>query len=591
MILMKQFTKHRGRPAHLAVSALLITISMVSCAISSDRQALDQPNESPAVTLAPAAGVPEAPVSTQKLTDDMMYDILLAEIAGQRGDMQVSVSRYLQAANVARDPRVAERAVQVASFAKQYGIALEAARRWVVLDSQNLDARKALTALALQQGDLDVVVAQMDFMLGNSADPEGSFRMVTAMLARHEDKAEALKATRLLVDRYPDNPYAWMAMCRLAVVSEQLDTALDAVDRALVLQPDITEASLLKAQVLVRLSRSADATAVLKSATQKHPQDTDLLFAYGRMLLDGSDLEGAKNQFARVVEIDPEYADGLYSLALLELETRDFVSGEKHLMQLLGVSGRRQNAYYYLGYVAREQGNDKAALDWYLKVESGDYWSQAQLRAADIMVKQGDIERMQSYLRTQRQKNPQQIVQLYIVEGQVLTNAGLHQQAFDVYGKALSHSPDNEDLLYSHSLAAEKLGKLAIAEENMRRILEQDPDNVRTLNALGYTLADRTNRYDEALQYISKAYAQEPDDPAIIDSMGWVHFRLGDLDKARTYLQQAWDKSKDSEIGAHFGEVLWMSGEHDAAVEIWELSRESSPDNALLLEVINRLNP
>jgi Flp pilus assembly protein TadD len=146
-------------------------------------------------------------------------------------------------------------------------------------------------------------------------------------------------------------------------------------------------------------------------------------------------------------------------------------------------------------------------------------------------------------------------------------------------------------LLYAHALAAERLGKLEIAERDMRRILELDPDNVRTLNALGYTLADRTDRYEEALLYINRAYEQEPDDPAIIDSLGWVHFRLGNLDEARSYLQQAWDKTQDSEIGAHLGEVMWAQGDHEAAREIWETSRQSTPDNPVLLEVIHRYNP
>jgi len=249
------------------------------------------------------------------------------------------------------------------------------------------------------------------------------------------------------------------------------------------------------------------------------------------------------------------------------------------------------NAGCYLGYATIEQGKHQEALDWYLKVESGDYWSQAQLRAANIMLKQDDVAGMQEHMRSLRQKNAEMAVQLYIIEGQALTDAGLYELALDLYARALQHSPENLDLLYSYSLAAEKLNRLDITETNMRRILEQDPDNIRALNALGYTLADRTDRYQEALQYISKAYAQEPDDPAIIDSMGWVHFRLGDLDKALEYLQQAWDMSKDSEIGAHLGEVLWMRGERDAARKVWEASREAMPDNPVLLEVLNRLNP
>ncbi|MBT8123182.1 MAG: tetratricopeptide repeat protein [Gammaproteobacteria bacterium] len=572
---------------------LAVSVMLLSCAAIGGNQQAATPAPQPSATpvAVPAADTPAPVTLEQRLSGDMVYDILLGEIAGQRGAMDVSVARYMQAAGEAQDPRVAERAVQIASFAKQYDLAIGAARRWVALDGANMEARKALTALALQQGDLDEVITQMDYMLINSSDPEDSFRMVTAVLARHEDKQAAMTAVRKLVDRHPDSPHAWTSLSRLAIVAEQPDVALDAVNHALALQPGSSDIIILKAQVMVRQAQKAEATALLGDAVSRQPNNADLRFAYGRMLLDSENLEGAKQQFRKVVKIDPTHADALYSLALLELETGVFQSGEKHLVQLLELKQHVQNAYYYLGYATAEQGKAQEALDWYLKVESGDYWSQAQLRAAGLMVKQGDFVGMQEHMRSLRQKNPQLASQLYIIEGQALTDAKLHMQAYSLYETALESSPDDIDLLYSYSLAAEKLDKLDVAETNLRRILAIDPDNVRALNAFGYTLADRTDRHQEALQYISKAYAKEPDDPAIIDSMGWVHFRMGDLDKAREYLQRAWEMSSDSEIGAHFGEVLWMRGEHAAAKEVWNSSREATPDNPVLLEVINRLNP
>jgi tetratricopeptide (TPR) repeat protein len=567
---------------------LLVGVTMVSCAVSGSRTGNDVQTEGDAVPRTVEV-LPAFPA--QVLTDDLMFDILLAEIAGQRGDFDVSVARYLEAAMAAQDPRIAERAMQIASFAREYDVALLAARRWVELDPDNIESRKSLTALALQAGDLNEVVEQLDYLLSVSDDPEEGFRTATAVLARHDDKQAALKATQQLTDRYPLNPHAWMAQCRIAVLAGQLDAALLAINQALTLQPGLPAATILKAQVLVRLERNEEATRLLKDAVQGDPENTDLLFAYGRMLLDGEDLEGARQQFARVVKLNPEYPGGLYSLALLELETRKYKAGEKHLKQLLKQSPDNQNAHYYLGYAAYEQGDKAGALDWYLKVESGDYRSQAVLRATQIMVDGGDVEGMRDHMRRLRQKNPEQAIELYLIEGQVMSNAGLHIEAHDIYAEALKYSPQHDDLLYSYALAAEKLDKLEVAEASLRQILARDPDNVRALNALGYTLADRTDRYEEALTFISKAYMQKPEDPAIIDSMGWVHFRLGDLDKARFYLQQAWEKLQDGEIGAHFGEVLWVSGEHDEARRIWEASRELMPDSPVLLEAIHRLNP
>jgi tetratricopeptide (TPR) repeat protein len=568
---------------------LLMTATLVSCAVSGDRPAKPEAAGEPQAENNPAPDQAEFP--RQELTDDMMFDILLGEIAGQRGVMDVSVPHYLQAARESRDPRVAERAMQVATFAKQYDIALQAARRWVELDADNIEARKGLTALALQVGDMDEVIRQVDYLLSVSSDPEEGYRLATAVLVHDTDKHAALDVMRRMVNHHPENAYAWMALCRMAVQADELEQALAAVDKALVYAPGLPAAIVLKAQVLVRLERKVEATEVLRQAVIAHPEDADLHFAYGRMLLDADELEQARVQFAEVVKLEPENIDGLYSLALLELETRQFKSGEKHLKQLLELNERQQNAYYYLGYAAREQGDDEAALAWYRKVEAGDYWSQSQLRLAEILIQQDKLDEMQDHMQTLRLKNPDQAVQFYLLEGQVLSDAGLQQSAYDLYTKALAENPDTEDLLYARALTAEKLGDLEGAERDMRRILANDPDNVRTMNALGYTLADKTDRYDEALGYITSAYQKTPDDPAIIDSMGWVQYRLGNLDIARQYLQQAWEMTSDSEIGAHLGEVMWHQGDREGARRVWEKARELSPDNAVLQDTLKRFKP
>jgi tetratricopeptide (TPR) repeat protein len=573
---------------HIACT-LLITGALISCAVSGDKA--DVTSAADLQQGQQVKEVREASFPKQQLTDDLMFDILLGEIAGQRGQVDVAVPHYLQAAEDAEDPRVAERAVQIASYAKQYEVAQRAAHRWVELDGENIEARKALTALALHTGDTDEVATQMDYMLSVSEDPEEGYQLATAILARTEDKQSALAAMETLVAHHPDSPYAWMALGRIAILAGQAEQALTAVNRALEQHPDLPEALILKAQLLVRLDRKEEATQLLKRAIEVHPDDASLHFAYGRMLLDAEELDAAREQFARVVKLEPDNPDGLYSLALLELETGKFRAGEKHLKQLLEQGQREQSAYYYLGYATYERGDNDAALKWYGMVESGDYWGQAQLRAAAIMVEQERIDDMRDYMRVMRQKNPEKNAQLYLVEGQALSSGGFTAEAYTVYGTALDANPDNEDLLYARALVAEKLGHLDVAESDMRRILASDPDNVRTLNALGYTLADQTDRYEEALEYISKAYEQSPDDPAIIDSMGWVHFRMGKLDMARLYLQQAWDMTRDSEIGAHLGEVMWAQGDHDAAREIWKVSLEAKPDNAVLLEVLDRINP
>jgi tetratricopeptide (TPR) repeat protein len=570
---------------------VILTVSMLTaCAHFGGKEAVHPAPQTPAA--APAAPAKPADAKQEPLTQDLLFDILLGEIAGQRGRLDVSAPYYLQAALNSNDPRVAERAVQIATFARQYDTALKAARRWLALDSGNVEARKVVTALALKTGDTDEVIAQLDHIIATSKNPQEGFQLATVILAQHADKTIALAAIEKLAARYPDSVDARLAVCRIAILAEDLDRAQTAVDQALQLQPGLPQALVLKAQILIRQDKKPQALQVLEQAVARQPQSADLHLAYGRMLLDAGNMEGAREEFRAVVKLSPDNTDAIYSLALLELETGQLESGEQHLKQLLDVEDKRQSVYYYLGYAEQERGNDKTALEWYGKIEEGsEYWTQSRLRMAKILAAQGRLDEVRNEMQSLRRNNPENAVDYYLIEGQVLTDLAMYQEAYALYDEALKSNPQDEDLLYAQALVAEQLGHVDVAEQYMRQILEQDPDNVRTLNALGYTLADRTNRYDEARQYIEKAYAQKPDDPAIIDSMGWLQYRLGNLEAARRYLQQAYDMTGDGEIGAHLGEVMWMQGDKADARRVWQESLKSEPDNPVLKETINRFTP
>jgi tetratricopeptide (TPR) repeat protein len=563
---------------------------LTACAHFGGKEAVHPAPQTP--TAAPAPPGKPTDVKQEPLTQELLFDILLGEIAGQRGRLDVSAPSYLQAALISNDPRVSERAVQIATFARRYDLALKAAQHWLALDSGNVEAHKVVTALALKTGDTDEVITQLDYLIKSSANPQEGFQLATVILAQHADKTTALAAIEKLAARYPDSVDARLAVCRIAILAEDLDRAQAAVDQALQLQPDLPQALVLKAQILIRQNKKPQALQLLEKAAAKQPQSSDLRLAYARMLLDAGDLKAAREEFRAVVKLSPDNTDALYSLALLELETGQLESGEQHLKQLLDVEDKRQSVYYYLGYAEQERGNVKAALEWYGKVDEGsEYWTQAQLRMAKLLAAQGRLDEVRKEMQALRRNNPENAVDYYLLEGQVLSDLAMYQEAYALYAEALESHPDEEDLLYAQALVAEQLDRVDVAEQYMQRILKQDPDNVRTLNALGYTLADRTNRYDEARKYIEKAYAQKPDDPAIIDSMGWVQYRLGNLKEARRYLQQAYDMTGDSEIGAHLGEVLWMQGDQAGARRVWQESLKNAPDNPVIKEVINRFKP
>jgi tetratricopeptide (TPR) repeat protein len=573
--------------------SLWLICNLSACAVSGDAGGVgggDAPAAVPAAP-GPTAEAQTPAVVAEPLSRQMLFDVLLAEIAGQRGRLDVSVPHYLQAALGSRDPRLAERAIQIASFAKDYPAALRAARHWVMLEENNLDARKIVAALALQTGDIGEVVNQLDYIIAHSETQQQGFAVATAILSRHGEGQQALQVMEALAERYPKSADAQLAVGRLAAVKGQLERAMTATDAALALQPGMQRAQILKAQILIRQERKAEALEVLGQAVESSPEHAELRFAYGRLLLDAGDLEGSKDQFRSVVRLAPDNSDALFSLALLELETRELKAAEKHLLQMLETGEKQQSVYYYLGYTAHQLGKDDDAVRWYGKVTSGEYWTKSQLSMSKILVQQGRLEEVRENMQRLRRNDPDNAVEIYLIEGQILSDLTLYNEAWHLYDQALAIHTDNEDLLYSRALTAEKIDRLDLAEQDMRRILEIDPDNVRALNALGYTLADRTDRYEEAFEFIQRAYAREPDDPAIIDSMGWVNYRLGNLEEARGFLQQAWEMTRDSEIGAHLGEVMWMQGDRDDARRIWKESQESGPDNPVLQKALDRFMP
>jgi tetratricopeptide (TPR) repeat protein len=582
---------------HAALLGMVLS-TQVACTAAGGREATKPAAEQSPVAQKPsgnAEALADSAGQPQPLTRELLYDILLAEIAGQRGRMDVSAPHYLQAAMESRDPRVAERAVQIASFAKQYDIALRAAQHWLELDPSSVEARKVVTALAMKLGDMDEVVKQLDYLVSTAKNHTLGFHLATGILARHADKSAALDAMEKLAARYPDSPQARLGVCRAAIMANELERALVAVEEALQMEPGmeeaLPEAEILRAQVLVRQEKSPLALEFLANAAQRQPNDATLQFGYGKLLLDAGDIEGAKRQFGKVVKLEPENDDALFSLALLELETKEIKSAKRHLQQLLEHEENQQAVYYYLGYAEEQDGNQDAAIKWYRQVEDEEYWTQSRLRVSMIMVEQGRLEEVRREMQALRMNNPENSIDFYLIEGQVLSESGLDQEAFELYSMALVSHPDDEKLRYARALVAEKIDLLDTAEQDLRYILQQDPDNIKALNALGYTLADRTDRYQEALGYIERAYASKPDDPAIVDSMGWVHYRLGNLDKAQGYLEQAFRMSGDGEIGAHLGEVLWVKGDREGARQVWKEAQEKDPDNPVLRGVINRYLP
>lgn len=520
---------------------------------------------------------------------DLVYLLLVAEVAAHRGDLTTSVQSYLKAARQSDDPGIAERATRVASFARDYQSAMLAAERWSELQPDNLDVHHSLIILYLRNNLIDKAVKAVDlvFELTDKSKIQG-FGHLVALLNNEPDKEAVLTLMDRVVANYNNNPHAHFAYARLAFQSKKYEKARLHVDQTLKLEPSNEAASSLLARIQMVQGETDSALEIMRGLVEKNPKSSAHRASYARLLAVAKRYDDALVQFKKVLKENPENADIIYAIALLTLEQRKFKTSEKYFKLLIAKRKRLFESYYYLGNIAEGRKDSKTAIKWYKKVLHGQNKTEAGVRVAQLLAEQGKMKEARQHLQDMNSTDPNLAVRLYVVEIDMLIKANDNNTAMEVVNKGLSEYEDNADLLYARSLLAEKMHRLDIAENDLKKILQKDPENIHALNALGYTLADRTERLQEAMQYIEKAMKLAPEEPAILDSMGWVLYRMGRSAEAIDYLRRALKVMPDDEIAAHLGEVLWVTGQQKEASQIWNKALKDKPGSVHLKDVIKR---
>jgi tetratricopeptide (TPR) repeat protein len=377
-------------------------------------------------------------------------------------------------------------------------------------------------------------------------------------------------------------------MAHLAVRAGNLDEALAAADRALALKPEWEAAAVFKARILISQKDAQAADAFFTAYLKQHPDASNLRMNYARQLIDQKQWERAHEQFKRVIAAQPDDADAVYAVGLLSLQTNRLDEAEKYLTQALTLRPDNDQARIYLGQVAEQRKRYAEAIRWYEQVTASEFYFEAQARIGVMMARQGDLPRARAHLQAMEVANEGQRVQRALAEEQILREAKQYGEAYAALNKALAEMPGDKDLLYARALIAEKLNRIDVVEADLREVIKKDPKNAHALNALGYTLTDRTTRYDEADALLKQALALRPDDAFILDSMGWLHYRRGNHAEAVKFLKRALEVRNDAEISAHLGEVLWVMGNRNEAESVWNRALKDTPDNEALLDVIKK---
>jgi tetratricopeptide (TPR) repeat protein len=544
----------------------------------------EQPAQSTQAGVTPKRPAPE-------LTPDILYKLLTAEIAGQRGQLELSVQNYLDLARTTRDPEIISRATRIAVYARDDKAAFEAAKIWNEIDPENVDAHQVLAVMAVRNGDLETAMGHFEYILKNSQGMlDQKLWVIANLLGKEQDQAVVKQVLERLMEDHHDNPDSLYAYAHVLSRMNDDIQALDVLKRVLEIVPDNINATISYVSILQKLGKTSEAIAWMEQALEKNNKDFNLRLFYARMLTDEKRFDDARRQFEILITEAPNNTDVLYALGLLYLQDNRLDESAVYFQRLSGFDDRAEEASYYLGRIAEEKGDLEKAAGWYQSIQQGGNYFDAQIRLGMIIAKQGKLDEARKHLKNIHADSTEQKNILVQAEGELLVEEKRYDDAMLVYNQALENSVD-PDLLYARAMLADKMDRLDILEQDLKTIIAQDPNHATALNALGYTLADRTNRYAEAYEFIRKALELQPGDFYILDSMGWVLYRMGRLEESIEYLNKALKLRNDPEIAAHLGEVLWVKGDQAAAREIWDTALQETPEDTKLLNVIKRFIP
>ena len=524
--------------------------------------------------------------------EEYLYKILVGEIAAQRGQTALAIEYFYDVAEYTQDPNLAERATRIALDAQNYSLAVKAARLWVKFAPKDPQAYQMLSGMLLHEQRTEEAVQQLEAMLDNmKGESQEKLETIALFVEQHKDRKYALELMEKLVSKRQNDPIALLTYARLLIHVNSFDKAVERLKQLLKVAPEHDQGVPLYAYVLDKQDHTDQALQWLHTSLLKHPEKYEWRLVYARMLAKTEQFDKAIEQYLQLLPQASDKADILYALGVLSLQTEQLSTAKNYFLELLKIGEREDTAYYYLGQIFEMEKDLDQALSWYKKIEGNVHYLNAQARIAMILVEQGHLDQALEHLHNIRTENEEDSLKLLQFEAELLIDQKQYERAMDTYNRALTQAPDNTELLYMRALLAEQMGQMDQLEQDLRHILAIDPNHIQALNALGYSLADTTDRYQEAYELVSKAFKLRPDDYYVLDSMGWVLHKMGRHQEASVFLQRALAKKNDPEISAHLGEVLWANGEKEKAKKVWEDALKEFPEDEKLRDVVNRFLP
>jgi tetratricopeptide (TPR) repeat protein len=570
------------------VPGVFIFVMLLTTACSS-AQELPAQQDAESAAAAKQSASTESLVNELAETDpDVMFHVFSAETLGAAGDFSGAASEYLEAALISQDPEIAERAAKVAVSANQWQLVTLASDRWAMLAPESLDARELAAGSRLKEGDYVGAEFQLAKILELTAsDPAIGWKTVTGLLAAVSDRGRADKVLNNLVRDFKaeSNADALFARSNLSALYGDLDDATRFVDQAIAIDPERADMLAWAGRLAVNQGNESLALKRYRESWQLQPKNPKVAMSYAELLKRNGDLERAQDVLSQL----PDAPDMRFARLVFALDGGDIKNAEALYAGFSQVEYEdASEAAFNAAQSAELLERPNEAIEWYKKV-TGEKSLRATLRQAFLLAGIGDTEEALNLLASLRTQTDAAVrSQSYLAASQILQEASRREDAMQLLTEALLLLPDNNAIRYTRALLAVGLGQLELAESDLRRVISIQPDNAAAINALGYTLADLTERFDEAEELILRAYELQPQDPSIIDSMGWISYRRGRLREAEGYMREAWKLMRNAEVAAHLGEVLWAQGQKDEARSLWKLGTQLEQDNEVLSSTMRR---
>ena len=531
----------------------------------------------------------DKPAKIQKANAEFVYKFLLAEIAAQRGDLTSAGHLYYDLAKLTKNIPLAQRATNIAGYARNGRLALDSAELWRQLDNDSLEAKQILAELFISSGNLAKARPIIEKLLEQEKTRADGFLYLNNLLSKVENKKNALRFILAVAKPYPDLAEAHFSIAHTAYFAGDLKLAEKELDITESIKPNWETAALFRGYTLA-IDWPEKALEFYQSFLNVNPNSNEVRLEYAKILANLKMYSKAKSEFLRLVDGSLASPEISLTVALLSLELNDNILAEKFFNQALerGYSDR-DKIQIYLAKIYLDRKEPDQAITFLDKISSGQLFVEAKILTAEIIAEQSSVDDGIASLLKYKNLSPNDKLQFLKAKTSLLYNNNRQQDAFDLMKGEDSNFDNSAEFKFDYAMLAEKMGNLLLMEQLLKEAIKIKPDYAYAYNALGYSYADRNIKLADAKKYIEIALSISPNNHYIMDSMGWLHFRMGNIKIALQFIEKAYKIQKDPEIAAHLGEILWKMGKLKQAEKVWEESIETYPSNTVLLETFERL--